>query len=769
MAKKKTYYDYLRQELGELVEQLQLPDLYKQSLKQRWLDQTVWADKKSGECRRWHYRLRLTTIIGGVILPALVGINFEIGKNNPTLRTFFPYLPFALSQVIAVSAAIEEFCRFGDRWRDYRQMAEDLKAEGWQYLQLSGSYESTKTHMTGYPLFASRVENIIKNDVQNYISDLIKQQAQQEQEIEQILESAQTVTKDKTLFAPPEPPRPVGAMYATAGAVTGGYMPNGTPGMAMPAAPTGYMPTATAGTAMMVAPAQPGIGGMTAPVATAIAGAAGLLRTRQNTVFKLSPQPSESLPDSYKMAVNSGSTFGLQAYQEGGNNHLYVALNQGLGTEQRNVWYVYAPHIEILGQDGQPVTLAIATAAPTPPTAAPAASATVTAQNGTVQLAVPYLSQVDNSQNPFGSCNVTSIAMCLKYLGIQQTNSSKQFEDELQDWLEARGLDRHEPNALAQAVAGYGCQDNFSTSATLDQVKQWLAQGNPCVTHGYFTSSGHIVAIVGYNNQGLIVHDPYGKWTEGGYDRNDDSHPEKGKAVIYDYAMIQRTCMTDGQFWVHFISRPGHQPSAATAQSTPNLITAPGNVPNKLKNLLTITQNMANLLTADQLIQIAGANAPHDRLRELISSVNQTLERYQINTALRIAHFIAQVAHESDCFNAMEEYASGEDYEGRDDLGNTQPGDGVRFKGRGLIQLTGRSNYAAFAKAMNVDFIAQPTLVAQAPYAVLVAGWFWDNNQLNSLADQDDLRAVTRTINGGYNGLEDREKYLQVAKRVLQC
>jgi predicted chitinase len=288
------------------------------------------------------------------------------------------------------------------------------------------------------------------------------------------------------------------------------------------------------------------------------------------------------------------------------------------------------------------------------------------------------------------------------------------------------------------------------------------------VTHGYFTSSGHIVCIVGYNSQGLIIHDPYGKWTEGGYDRNDDSNPEKGKAVVYDYAMIQRTCMTDGQFWVHFIAKPGHQPTATTS-ANPNLITAPGSVPSKLKNLLTITQNMANLLTADQLIQIAGVSAPRDRLRELAPSVNQTLERYQINTALRIAHFIAQVAHESDCFNAMEEYASGEDYEGRDDLGNTQPGDGVRFKGRGLIQLTGRSNYASFSKAMNVDFMAQPTLVAQAPYAVLVAGWFWDKNQLNQLADRDDLREVTRTINGGYNGLEDREHYLQAAKRVLNC
>lgn len=115
----------------------------------------------------------------------------------------------------------------------------------------------------------------------------------------------------------------------------------------------------------------------------------------------------------------------------------------------------------------------------------------------------------------------------------------------------------------------------------------------------------------------------------------------------------------------------------------------------------------------------------------------------------------------------MEEYASGEDYEGRDDLGNTQPGDGLRFKGRGLIQLTGRDNYMKFSKAMNQDFTAQPQLLAQSPWAIWAAGWYWNDKQLNEYADRDDLERVTRGVNGGYNGLEDRRKYLQKAKSVL--
>lgn len=234
MAKKTDYYGYLRQELGGLIEQLQIPELYKKSLKQRWLNQVIWADKKAAECRRWHYRLRLITIVGSVILPALVGINFQFAKEDPFFSSWFPYIPFVLSQIIAISAAAEEFCRFGDRWRDYRKMAEDLKAEGWQYLQLSGPYYYREeepevdedleammraaqqrrsanrkrnqtveqaTHLKGYAMFASRVESIIKDDVQNYISDLVNQQAKQQQQIEQYLESAQSVSKDQSLFA----------------------------------------------------------------------------------------------------------------------------------------------------------------------------------------------------------------------------------------------------------------------------------------------------------------------------------------------------------------------------------------------------------------------------------------------------------------------------------------------------------------------------------------------------------------------------------------
>jgi len=121
-----------------------------------------------------------------------------------------------------------------------------------------------------------------------------------------------------------------------------------------------------------------------------------------------------------------------------------------------------------------------------------------------------------------------------------------------------------------------------------------------------------------------------------------------------------------------------------------------------------------------------------------------------------------------------EEIASGAAYEGRLDLGNTEPGDGRRFKGRGLIQLTGRSNYREYTEhrrnlgETSVDFEQTPEIVSDPPFAADVAGWYWDSRKINALADGDDVKAVTRKINGGLNGLADRKRYLGLAKQSLK-
>lgn len=169
-------------------------------------------------------------------------------------------------------------------------------------------------------------------------------------------------------------------------------------------------------------------------------------------------------------------------------------------------------------------------------------------------LSVPYFAQTDNWNNPMGSCNVTSVAMCLSYFKAKRNpkyKQWKQFEDELYSVCIDSSLDRHKPEHLAQLIKLYGCEDKFRYQCTINDVKRWIDSGNPCIVHGWFTDSGHIIVVVGYDNNGLIVHDPYGEWFEWGYDTN-----ASGQYLHYSYRLIERTCHNDGQFWVHFVSGP---------------------------------------------------------------------------------------------------------------------------------------------------------------------------------------------------------------------
>ena len=160
-------------------------------------------------------------------------------------------------------------------------------------------------------------------------------------------------------------------------------------------------------------------------------------------------------------------------------------------------------------------------------------------------------------------------------------------------------------------------------------------------------------------------------------------------------------------------------------------------------------------------------NSTTANAQKYLAGFNQAITNYDLSTPLRLAHFLAQTGHESGSMIYNKEIASGAAYEGRHDLGNTQPGDGMRFKGRGLIQITGRNNYKLYGDAVGVDFISNPILLEQPPYAVDSAGWFWKTHNLNPLADADDILHITKKINGGINGLDDRKHRLQIAKTVL--
>jgi len=139
--------------------------------------------------------------------------------------------------------------------------------------------------------------------------------------------------------------------------------------------------------------------------------------------------------------------------------------------------------------------------------------------------------------------------------------------------------------------------------------------------------------------------------------------------------------------------------------------------------------------TLEELITWA-TTAPPSTICRYAPVLAFELPRYDIRTRVRVCHFLAQILHESGELQYTEELATGADYEGRRDLGNTQPGDGVKYKGRGLIQLTGRANYRDAGKALGYDYESNPYLVAQLPHSVLVSCWFWQSRGFECFSGQ---------------------------------
>ena len=168
-----------------------------------------------------------------------------------------------------------------------------------------------------------------------------------------------------------------------------------------------------------------------------------------------------------------------------------------------------------------------------------------------------------------------------------------------------------------------------------------------------------------------------------------------------------------------------------------------------------------------QMIKAIAPNSKDAIVDPLVVYLNRYMPRYGVNNYLRIIHFLAQAAHESASFRTLREYASGAAYEGRKDLGNTQKGDGVRYRGRGIFQLTGRANYRRIGQVLGVDLENNPLLAERPDISVLTALEYWKSRNLNAYADANDIRSITRRINGGLNGFEDRKHYLARASSVI--
>ena len=193
--------------------------------------------------------------------------------------------------------------------------------------------------------------------------------------------------------------------------------------------------------------------------------------------------------------------------------------------------------------------------------------------------------------------------------------------------------------------------------------------------------------------------------------------------------------------------------------------------------MIPITPSPQPLVMTAQQLHTAWPQATAANIQRYLSPLIATMQRHNISTPLRRAHFLAQLGWESGQGAYMHEIASGAAYEWRKDLGNIHPGDGVKYRGEGGIEVTGLLGFQLFQEYIatrpeftGIDVIAHPELVGNDPRLwAESAGWFWDEHGLNALADQDKVNAITRIVNGGYNGLSGRIACLGNCKSALGC
>jgi uncharacterized protein YvpB len=269
------------------------------------------------------------------------------------------------------------------------------------------------------------------------------------------------------------------------------------------------------------------------------------LKILQTTFFKQSTADSAQVPPQSKVSIPAGMEFEVHSWKAIEKNHLRIALlNKAVGNPPQNTWSVYAPHVQLTNARGQVV--------PHNANQSPKVPDLGLGLPKSKSLNVPYHTQLNNAENPSGACNVTCYAMVMNYFKIPQRTNAMQMEDELYRYMESRNLSRHEPADLAQMGRDYGLNVDLTLRGSLNDIRRAIAQGRPCIVHGYFTSFGHIIVIRGYDQRGFYVNDPYGEWFEDGY-RNDFP----GGNLYYSNQLIQSKCSPEGSnyIWLHRLSK----------------------------------------------------------------------------------------------------------------------------------------------------------------------------------------------------------------------
>jgi len=259
------------------------------------------------------------------------------------------------------------------------------------------------------------------------------------------------------------------------------------------------------------------------------------LKVLEDTVFKQSPVQSALLPENEKVSVKAGTAFTLHSFMPGQGNHVRVALSD-TQLKGRNTWVAFRKHVEIVQDDGTKSVGPYKLGDKLP---------------DEVNIAVPWFSQRDNVYRPFGTCNVTCVAMAAYFYGRRPSRPNIQLEDEMFKLVEARGWDRHVHVHLARVFREYKIQDTFKDNATWEEVKVHLANGNPVIYSGQLTGSGHIILLRGYSDskKGFWVNDPYGEYFSWGY------KDKSGENLLYSYNLLRsKSMMGRDQPWAHFPS-----------------------------------------------------------------------------------------------------------------------------------------------------------------------------------------------------------------------
>ena len=358
-------------------------------------------------------------------------------------------------------------------------------------------------------------------------------------------------------------------------------------------------------------------------------------------------------------------------------------------------------------------------------------------------LNVQYYSQRDNYRDANRTCFSSSCAMLLNYL---KPGTISNDDDYIREVFK-RG-DSTESWTQVATLKHFGVDSKFVQNANTETLKKYIDAGIPVpcgILHkgpGYAPyGGGHWIIIIGYDDRGWIVNDPWGEIdnASGTYISTNGDH------LHYSYGLMDTRWTVDG-------NSDGWCILAETPVESPVTLPAGGE---------------GALVLKEELASIWGCSPSLIEDWE-IDEMNKCLRRFDITTAARIRHFLSQTAHESGGGRYMKELASGEAYEYRSDLGNTQPGDGPKYKGAGYIQLTGRANYQDFC-----DYIRDPRVMEGVDYVSVTypftsAGFWWYNNRMNDLIDNGaGVEQVTKRVNGGYNGLADRQMYYDRCLKVI--